>query len=53
MNFDKVYELVNSIGCKAEWDVPMRDYTTFKIGGNARLMVTPCSDECLKKIVKI
>ncbi len=53
MNFDKVYELATSIGCKAEWDVPMRDYTTFKIGGNARLMVTPCSDECLKKIVKV
>lgn len=52
MNFEKVYETALSCGCKAEWDVPMRDYTTFKIGGNARLMITPCSDESLKKIVK-
>ena len=52
MNFEKVYETALSCGCKAERDVPMRDYTTFKIGGNARLMITPCSDESLKKIVK-
>lgn len=53
MNFDKVYELASSLGCKAEWDVPMCDYTTFKIGGNARLMVTPSDDASLKEIIKL
>lgn len=52
MNFDKVYELASSLGCKAEWDVPMCDYTTFKIGGKARLMITPSSDESLAEIIR-
>ena len=52
MNFDKVYELATSLGCKAEWDVPMCDYTTFKIGGNARLMLTPSTDESLAEVIK-
>lgn len=52
MNFDKIYSLALSLGCKAEYDVPMSAYTTFKIGGNARLMVTPMSDEALAEIIK-
>lgn len=53
MNFDKVYELATSLGCEAEWDVPMCDYTTFKIGGKARLMITPSSDESLAEVIKV
>lgn len=52
MNFEKIYNLALSVGCKAEYDVPMSAYTTFKIGGNARLMVTPVSDEGLAAVVK-
>lgn len=52
MNFEKIYNLALSVGCKAEYDVPMSAYTTFKIGGNARLMVTPMSDEGLAAVVK-
>lgn len=52
MNFDRVYELATSLGCEAEWDVPMCDYTTFKIGGKARLMIIPSSDESLAQVIK-
>ena len=52
MIFDKVYKLSSELGCKAEYDVPMSGYTTFKTGGNAALMVTPCSDEALSLVLK-
>lgn len=52
MKFEKIYNLALSVGCKAEFDVPMSAYTTFKIGGNASLMVTPMSDEGLAAVVK-
>ena len=51
MNFDKIYSLAVELGCKAEKDVPMCEYTTFRSGGNAKLMVTPDSDENLAKVV--
>lgn len=51
MNFDSIYALAQSLGCKAEYDVPMCDYTTFKIGGKARLMITPSTDESLAEII--
>ena len=53
MNFESLYAFAESLGCKAERDVAMRDYTTFKIGGNARLMITPSSDESLAEVVKM
>lgn len=52
MNFAEIYDLALSLGCKAEYDVPMSEYTTFKIGGNAKLMITPASDEALSRIIK-
>ena len=53
MNFEKIYNYAIDNGCKAEYDVPMSSYTTFRIGGNARLMVTPESDEALADIIKL
>ncbi len=52
MNFDRIYDYAKSIGCKAERDVPMSRYTTFRIGGNAAVMLTPSSDEQLQLILK-
>ncbi len=52
MNFDKIYNSAVALGCKAECQVPMSEYTTFKIGGNARLMVTPTDDEGLAAVLK-
>lgn len=51
MNFDAIYDLAISLGAKAEYDVPMSEYTTFKIGGKARLMVTPPTDEAVSEII--
>lgn len=52
MNFDKIYDYAKSMGCKAERNVPMSRYTTFHIGGNASVMLTPSSDEQLELILK-
>ena len=52
MRFNDIYELAVTLGCKAEKDVPMSAYTTFKIGGNASLMITPADDESLATIIK-
>ena len=52
MSFEKVYELALSLGCEAEYGVPMSAFTTFRIGGKAALMVTPNSDEALARIIK-
>ena len=35
--FDIIFDKASSLGCKIKRDVPMNKYTTFKIGGNARL----------------
>ncbi len=52
MNFDKIFEYAAGIGCKAERDVPMSKYTTFRIGGNASVMLTPLNDEQLVSVIK-
>lgn len=52
MSFDKIFEYSASLGCKAERDVPMSRYTTFRIGGNAAVMLTPSNDEQLASIIK-
>lgn len=53
MNFEKIYDFAVKNGCEAQYDVPMSAHTTFRIGGNARLMITPESDEALAEIVKL
>lgn len=53
MNFDKIYDFAVENGCKAEYEVPMSAYTTFRIGGNARLMITPETDEALSAVIKL
>lgn len=52
MSFDKIFEYSVSIGCKAERDVSMKKHTTFRIGGNAAVMITPCNDDQLVSIIK-
>ena len=52
MKFEKIYSLAEKLGCKAEYSVPMKNHTTFRIGGNATLMVTPNSDEALAELIK-
>ncbi len=52
MSFDKIYDYAKSIGCQTQRDVPMSKYTTFRIGGNAAVMLTPITDEQLASIIK-
>lgn len=52
MSFDKIFEHATGIGCKAECDVPMSKYTTFRIGGNASVMLTPLNDSQLVSVIK-
>jgi UDP-N-acetylmuramate dehydrogenase len=52
MNFDKVSTLAKKIGCEVNYDVPMSKYTTFRTGGNAKVMITPNSDDSLAKVIK-
>lgn len=52
MSFDKIFEYAVSIGCKAEREVPMSKYTTFRIGGNASVMLTPLNDGQLALIIR-
>lgn len=51
MNFDKIYDYATGIGCKAQKNVPMSRYTTFRIGGDAALMITPQNDEQLSAVI--
>lgn len=51
LSISEVYEYALSLGCEAYTDVPMRDFTTFKIGGPASVMLIPDSDAMLSKIV--
>lgn len=52
MSFDNIFEYAKSVGCEAEREVPMSKYTTFRIGGNAAVMLTPQTDEQLVLVIK-
>ena len=52
MSFDKIFEYAVSIGCRAERNVPMSKFTTFRIGGNAAVMITANDDEQLASVIK-
>ena len=47
----KLSKLCEELGCWFQNDEPLKKHTTFKIGGNARLMIEISSDESLLKIL--
>ncbi|MBQ2904391.1 MAG: UDP-N-acetylmuramate dehydrogenase [Clostridia bacterium] len=49
--YSKLCTLCDELGCEYSTDAMMRDYTSFKIGGKADLMIFPDSAEKLSKIV--
>lgn len=51
--FKNIYEFAISSGCKAEYAVPMKLHTTFKIGGNASLLVEAENITQLSDIIKL
>ncbi len=50
-DYNSIYNFALENGCEAEFNVPLKKFTTFKIGGNASLLVTPKSDDALSKIL--
>ena len=48
----KLIELFKELKCEYVFDEPMSKHTTFKIGGNASLVVYPENEEQISKIVK-
>lgn len=49
---EKLIELFKKLNCKYAENEPMNLHTTFKIGGNARIVVYPQSAEQIAEIVK-
>lgn len=50
--YSNLCTLCNELGCEYSTDAMLKDYTSFKIGGKADLMVFPDSAEKLLEIVK-
>lgn len=48
----KIIELCEKINCKYQLDEPMSRHTTFRIGGNAKLVVYPESRDQISLLVK-
>ena len=45
--------LIESFGCEVRADEPMKNHTTFKIGGSADLFVTVCDNSQLVSVVRL
>lgn len=46
-----IYEAILGIGVKVRHGVPMSEFTSFKIGGNADIMAFPSSEEQLSRLL--
>lgn len=51
MKIEELRIIFEDIGCKKRFDEPMRNYTSFRIGGTADLLIFPENTEDLKKIL--
>lgn len=50
--FDNIKQFAEKLGCDVKENTPMSDYTSFKTGGNARLIISPNSVDNLCEIIK-
>ena len=50
--YDSVYDFALKNNCTAVFDEPMSKHTSFKIGGNASLFVTPGDDDALVSLLE-
>ena len=50
--YDSVYDFALKNNCTAVFDEPMSKHTSFKIGGNASLFVTPGYDDALVSLLE-
>ena len=51
-NLNKLEEFAVSLGVKAEREVIMKEYTTFRIGGEADLFLSPSNEQQVSSLVK-
>ena len=49
---EKMFDFKDGINCKIKKDVPMKMYTSFKTGGNAKVMICPQDEKSLFEVVK-
>lgn len=49
--YKEIALFAEKFGAHIEFDAPMKKYTSFKCGGNARLLIIPDSSESLKEII--
>ncbi len=49
---DELIDFVKELGCNYVLDEPMSRHTTFKVGGNAKIIIEPNSLENIKNVVK-
>ncbi len=50
--FDKIKDFAQALGCEVKEFVPMKEHTSFKTGGNARLFISPDSIDSLSKLME-
>lgn len=50
---EKIAAEAENLGCKIEKDAPLKDRTTFKIGGNCDLLIHMNGEECFLKLVPL
>lgn len=50
-NFKSILALAQGLGCRAVMDEPLSGYTSFKIGGPAKLLIEPCSVNALSQLL--
>ncbi|MEE1012217.1 MAG: UDP-N-acetylmuramate dehydrogenase [Acutalibacteraceae bacterium] len=52
-SYSKLYDLCKEIECEYSTDALLKDYTSFKIGGKAEVMIFPDSIEKLSKVYSL
>ncbi len=52
INITRLKNKALSLGCEVKENVSMKDYTTFKTGGNCELLISPNSVSALGEIIK-
>lgn len=52
MSYENIISIAKQLGCSYQADVPMKNYVTMRVGGNADLLIKPDSADSLCDLVK-
>lgn len=53
MDFMLIADKAKELNCKVEFDEPMKNHTSFKVGGNATIFIEVCNTISLKSLLKL